>query len=205
MKTQMKQFTKIAAATALLATSLISTGAMAEAVTNSVDARAGLAPALEMTCTPVSFGVWRVPVRAGGAVTTITLDASTNAVTAGGNLTRVAQSLSVGSWIHSRGTCTMSGSTAANATNATTGITGATAMAFSAANAAATGYVGLVAAPVAAALVATLTVGSTSAISSGATTFYVGGVLTIPTTIVVDNYGGYKTTGFATVSADDGV
>jgi hypothetical protein len=201
----MKTLTKIAAATTVLAASLISTAAMAEAVTNSVDAYAGLAPALEMSCTPVSFGVWRVPVRAGGAVTTVTLDAAVNSVTPAGNLGRVAQSTANAAWIHNRGVCTMSGSTAADATNATTSIASATAMPFSAAAAAATGYTGLNAAATAAALVATLTVGASSAITGGATTFYVGGVLSIPATIVVDNYGGYKTTTAATVTADDGI
>lgn len=204
MKTQMKQFTKIAAATALLAASLISTGAMAETVTSTIDAKAGLAPAIELSCTPVSFGVWRVPVRSTSGTTTITLNAAADTVVASGNTTRVAQS-AVGAWIHSKGVCTLSGSLAADTTAANVSISENTAMAFSAADATATGYTSLNAATTAAALVATLTVPVTSVITSGATTFNVGGVLTIPQNIVVGNYGGYKTTTPATVSVQDDV
>ncbi len=201
MKTQMKQFTKIAAATALLAASLISTGAMAESVTSSIDAKAGLQPALEMTCTPLSFGVWRVPVRTGTGVTTITLDAGANSVTAGGELNRVAKS-SNGAWIHNKGVCTVSGSRAADNTLAsiTVNSSSGTNMAFIGD---AASFTSLAAANTPADLRATLDVPTSSTFQTGATTFNIGGVLTIPGTIIAANYGGYKTSTAASITAAD--
>jgi len=197
----MKKLHKILAVTAL--SSLVATGAMADTASDTVDATAGLAPALELSCTDVSFGVWRVPVRSSGGTTTITLDRDNDSVAASGNTTRVAQSSSHASWVHSRGECTVSGSTAADATAADVSLTDGAAMAFSVADAAATGYVGLAAANTAASLAATLNVPTTTSISSGSATFYIGGVLTIPQDIGATNYGGYKTSSSATVTVDD--
>ncbi len=198
----MNKLYKILAVTAL--TSLAATSAMAESASDTVDATAGLQPALELSCTDVSFGVWRVPIRSAGGATTITLDKANDTVTAGGNTTRVAQSMSDASWTHARGECTLSGSTAADETAATLSIADNVDMAFAAAAAAATGYAGLDAATAAATLLATLDIPETATISSGSTSFYVGGTLTIPETIIADNYGGYKTTAAATISANDG-
>lgn len=197
----MKRITKIYAVAAI--TLLAATGAQADTASDSVDAKAGLQPALELSCTDVSFGVWRVPIRSAGGATTITLDASNDTVAASVNTTRVAQSTSHASWTHSRGECTVAGSTAADNTNADVSISGATAMPFTATDAAGTGFVGLAAPGTAAALAANLTVPATTKITSGASSFYVGGVLTIPQNIVSGNYGGYKTTESATVTVDD--
>lgn len=200
----MKKVLQLSAIAAL--TALAANGARAETASDSVDATAGLQPALELSCTDVSFGVWRVPVRASGSgTTTITLDASNDSVTPGGNTTRVAQSQSDASWAHSRGTCTLSGSLANEETSAAITITGNTNMAFTGANAAASGYVGLAAPTTAAALTATLSVPPNVTISGGAASFHVGGVLTIPQAIVADNYGGYKTSAAADITVDDGV
>ena len=199
----MKNIIKIIAIAA--SSLLIATAAWAEQASDTVDATAGLQPALELSCTDVSFGVWRVPLRDSGGTTTITLDRDNDTVTPGGNTTRVAQSTSDVSWSHSRGVCTLSGSTAADDTSATISIQDSTDMAFGAADSTATGYTGLDAATAAATLTATLNAPESATITSGATTFYVGGLLTIPQTIVADNYGGYKTNTSATVSADDGV
>jgi len=197
MKTTTKIFS-IAALSLLTASSVF-----AEQASDSVDAKAGLAPALELSCTDVSFGVWRVPVRSSGGTTTITLDRANDTVAASGNTTRVAQSNTDISWDHSRGECTLSGSTAADATAATITIASNTDMAFTAANAATTGYVGLDAATAAASMTASLNVPNTTTITSGSSTFYVGGVLTIPQAIIADNYGGYKTSSSATITAND--
>lgn len=197
----MKKLHKILAVTAL--SSLVATGAMADTASDSVDAKAGLAPALELSCTDVSFGVWRVPVRSTGGTTTITLNRANDTVAASGNTTRVAQSSSHASWVHSRGECTVSGSTAPNDTAADVSITNGAAMAFTGKAAADTGYVGLAAPGSGASLAATLTTGATTTITSGSSTFYIGGTLTIPETIVTGNYGGYKTTTAATVQVDD--
>ncbi len=198
----MNKLDKILAVTAL--TGLAATSAMAETASDTIDATAGLKPALELRCTDVNFGVWRVPIRDTGGVTIITLNRDNDSVAAIKNTTRVAQSLSDASYTHRRGECTLSGSTAADATAAGISIAGNTNMAFSPANAAATGYVGLDAATSAATLGASLNVPTAATITSGAATFYVGGVLTIPQVIIADNYGGYKTTQPATITADDG-
>jgi len=197
----MKRITKIYAVAAI--TLLAATGAQADTASDSVDAKAGLQPALELSCTDVSFGVWRVPTRTADGTTIITLGASDNTAVATGNTARVAQSTSVSSWAHSRGECTVAGSTAANDTNAAVTISDATAMSFTATAAAGTGFLGLAAPGTAAALAANLTVPATTKITSGASSFYVGGVLTIPQNIVSGNYGGYKTTESATVTVDD--
>lgn len=187
-------------------TALAATGAHAEIASDSVDATAGLQPALELSCTDVSFGVWRVPVRSGGTETTITLTTLSDAAVAGGETTRVAQSESDVSWAASRGACTLSGSTAAVETAVDISISGNEEMAFAGAAAQATGYANLPAPTATAALTATLELPSSPVTiqNDGTASFYVGGVLTIPATIVADNYGGYKTTAPATISVDDG-
>lgn len=186
-------------------TALAATGVRAEVASDSVDATAGLQPALELSCTDVSFGVWRVPVRSGGGTTTITLDRDANTAAESGNTTRVAKSESDISWAHSRGTCTLSGSTAAVETAVDISISGNEEMAFAGAAAQATGYANLNAPATAATLTATLNAPTSVTIQNdGTASFYVGGVLTIPATIVADNYGGYKTTAPATISVDDG-
>ena len=201
MEEHKKKLHKILAVTAL--SSLFATGAMADTASDTVDAKAGLVPALELSCTDVSFGVWRVPVRSTGGDTIITLDRATNTAAASGNDSRVAQSLSDASWTQSRGECTLSGSRAADSTAADVSITGGTGMTFTGQAAATTGFVGLAAPSTAATLAATLTTGATTTITSGASTFYIGGTLTIPETIVSANYGGYKTSEAATVTVDD--
>ena len=197
----MKRMSKLYAIAAI--TLLGATGAQADTASDSVDAKAGLQPALELSCTDVSFGVWRVPVRSSGGTTTITLDRANDTVAATGNTTRVAQSSSHASWVHSRGECTVSGSTAADTTAADVTITGGNNMGFTGAAAATSGYVGLNAPGADATLGATLNAAATTTIASGSSTFYVGGVLTIPQDILSTNYGGYKTTSSATVAVDD--
>ena len=201
----MNKISKIAAAVAVLA-AFASSNSFAETASDTVDAKAGIQPAMELVCTDVSFGVWRIPARTGAA-TTITLDRATGAVTATGNTTRVAQSTSNASWLHERGTCTLSGSTAANGAAVAITLTGSTAMSFDAANATTTGFVGLNAPTTAVTgMQATLDAPATVTLGAGGTaTFYIGGVLTIPGTISANNYGGYKTTTSATVTANDGV
>ena len=199
MKSTRKIFT-LAALTLLTASSVY-----AEQASDSVDAKAGLQPALELTCTDVSFGVWRVPIRSSGGTTTITLSQDTDEATIGGsNVSRVAQSNS-GTWLANRGLCTLSGSTAANATVVAITKANSTDMALSGAADGVSGYAGLDAPTTAASLVATLDVPTTATMNSeGEATFHIGGVLTIPQNIIANNYGGYKTTTAATITADDG-
>jgi hypothetical protein len=190
------------AALGMLATS----SSFAETASDTVDAKVGIQPAMELICSDVSFGVWRIPARTGAA-TTITLDRDTGVVTATGNTTRVAQSTSNASWLHSRGECILSGSTAATGTAVAITMSGSTAMSFDAANSSTTGFAGLNAPTTSAVgMQATLNSVSTVNLATGGTaTFFIGGVLTIPGTIAPANYGGYKTSTSATVTANDGV
>lgn len=179
--------------------------ALAETASDTVDANAGLQPVMELTCTDVSFGVWRVPVRTTGGTTVITLDAAANTVTPSVNTTQVAQSLN-GAWAHNRGTCTLSGSSATESTSATVTYTANLAKAFTGANAAATGFTNLDAPAVDATLTADITGPVNCTIDvNGECSFFLGGVLTIPEAIIADNYGGYRTSGPATVEVEDGV
>lgn len=200
----MKQFTKIAAATALLAGSLISTGAMAETVTSTIDATAGLQPALELTCTPVKFGVWRVPVRSGSVTTEITLTTTTDSPTVAGEQNRVAQSFTAG-WEPTRGKCTLSGTPAATDALVDVTMTDFTNMPLGGAADSLSKYVGLNAPGTALTLMkaSLVTVATATVTSTGTATFYIGGTLTIPAVIVKANYGGYKTTSAAGMSVDD--
>ena len=201
----MNKLSKIAAAVAVLA-AFASTNTFAETASDTVDAKAGIQPAMELVCTDVSLGVWRIPARTGAA-TTITLDKGTGDVVASGNTSRVAQSTANASWLHNRGTCTLSGSTAANGASVTITMSGNTAMPFDAANSTTTGFAGLNAPTTAVSgMQATLDAPATVTLGAGGSaTFYIGGVLTIPGTISANNYGGYKTTTSATVTANDGV
>ena len=196
---------KISLAIATLAM-LASHSSFAETASDTVDAKVGIQPAMELVCSDVSFGVWRIPARTGAA-TTITLDRDTGTVTATGNTTRVAQSTSNASWLHSRGECVLSGSTAATGTAVSITMSGSTAMSFDAANSSTTGFAGLNAPTTAVTgMQATLDAPATVTLGAGGSaTFYIGGVLTIPGTISANNYGGYKTTTSATVTANDGV
>lgn len=167
--------------------------AAADTVTATVNAKAGLSPVLSLTCTDVNFGVWRVPVRSAGGVTTIVLTVSANnstgatTATIGGNSTTVAAAS--GYEVPEAALCTVNGSNNISATiqNAIANNTGLT-FGPSAHN-------NLKNPNTAASLSAELSLaGSGVAISAtGNGTFRVIGTLTIPETIVEQNYGGYST------------
>ncbi len=202
----MNKLDKILAVTAL--TGLAATSAMAETASDSVDATAGLKPALELRCTDVSFGVWRVPIRSAGGDTTITLDRDSNSASAAGNTTRVAQTHADASWTQSRGVCTLSGSTASDGQNATITIDGNAdgtggIRGFVSADADITGYAGLAGAGDATALSAYLNVPTSVVMTDGSATFYIGGVLTIPQNIIADYYGGYRTPHATAIAVHD--
>jgi len=59
--------------------------AAAETATDTIDVYAGLAPVMELSCSDVNFGVWRVPTgtRSGGATTVALATDSTTSITAG--------------------------------------------------------------------------------------------------------------------------
>lgn len=177
-------------------------------ITASVNARAGLSPVLSVTCDAVNFGVWRVPIRTNGGITTITLTVSANTAagvstgTPSGNTTNV--SLDSRYLPPSAATCTVLGSRPINST-LPTAITGNTNLSFIASN-----HESLPTPTTLAPLTADLALAGTGvavdALGGGA--FRVTGVLTIPEVIAAANYGGYQTgtgttVGGATVSFTD--
>jgi hypothetical protein len=163
-------------------------------VSDTVDALAGLAPVLDLACTPVSFGVWRVPTGARAAVNTVTLtmEDTTTKYTASG-------SISLGSGATATpyaGVCAMTGSNNMSSTGAALVMTNNTAMAFSGA-----AVLNRVTPTTSAALTATLATPATVSIDAdGAATWYVVGELTIPNNLVTANYGGYQSTTAATAT-----
>ncbi len=195
----MKKFTKRILVTALLAGSLATT-AQAETASTTVQVFAGLAPVIQLTCTDVNFGTWRVPTGAG-AVTTITLDGASDIAIAAGAITNVA--LSTTRNTSANGVCTVTGSLKTAGNGAAT-LTGGTAS-FSAN----TGSTGFMDESVTAPNTALETLGyvlalssTTPAISAGGASFKIGGVMTIPVGLVSANYGDYKAP-TVTVSFDD--
>lgn len=165
----------------------------ADTVTASVNARAGVSPVLSLTCNDVNFGVWRVPVRTGGSATTITLTVSANSAagattaTVGGQATWV--SFASGYQVPDAALCTVAGATKHSAT-IQTAISDNTGLTFGASN-----HNNLNNPVQVASLSANLSLGGIGVAidSNGAGTFRVVGVLSIPATITVNNYGGYKT------------
>ena len=196
----MKFIKKTAVALAMLATAG-SSSVFAATTAANIDATAGLQPVLSMTCTPVKFGVWRVPVRSTGGTTTITLSTTSDTAAPSGNTNGGVAMSAAAAFLSARGLCTVVGSTAADATAMTITLT---ASATSMGSDGASVYTGLGAPTTAATGMSTiLSAPSTSAITNSGTTFYVGGTLTIPQTIVAGNYGAYKTTTPVVITVDD--
>ena len=196
----MKFIKKTAVALAMLATAG-SSSIFAATTTANIDATAGLQPVLSMTCTPVKFGVWRIPTRTSGGTTLITLPNTSDTATSSGNTAGGVAMSSTAAFQSARGVCTMVGSTAPDATAMTIAMTtSATSMASDGASV----YTGLGAPTTAVTGLSTiLNSPSTSAIISSGTTFHVGGILTIPQTIVSANYGAYKTSTPVVITVDD--
>lgn len=194
----MTSFKKSAAVLAMLA----STGAapvFAATASADMDVTAGLAPVMVMTCTPLKFGVWRVPVRNTGNATVVELSLTSDTPTVNGNTTGVALSTTAG-WGAARGQCTMSGSAAADATQTAISATNMAQPLFPDNNSA---YPGLAAPLTDVSLTYDLIPATTSTITNGGTTFYVGGQLNIPETIISANYGAYKTSLAPVITVDD--
>ena len=198
-----KQFNNItlAAVTALVVIGG-SSPTWAASASADIEAIAGIQPLVSLDCTPINFGVWRVPVRASGGVTTVTLAATSGATAAlSGNTTSVSASTKSGH-AATPGVCTFTGSAAPDGTAvALTTQTGAADMTGDG-----TAYIGI-AAPASAVLSmgATLTTPTGVTTTAGASTFYVGGVLEIPSVITAANYGGYKADAPFAITADDGI
>lgn len=199
----MKRITKLHVCTLMMAISgaLLAGNASAQQSSDTVDAYAGIAPTLELTCTDVNFGVWRMGTGTRGGATVITLPSDgTVAVRSGGT---AALSTSNSHQAPVRSTCQLKGSGAPDTTVATVTLSNNLAMAFSGTSS--NNFAVTLPAPTTDAVLTANLTASTLApvISGGATQIYLGGVLTIPDNIVAANYGSYKTVTPLTVSLED--
>lgn len=212
----MKFSKKLTAAAAIVAAGF-ATNVAAETATDTIEVYAGLAPVLELICTDVKFGVWRIPVRSSNGTTTITLtdNAGATEYAVGGNSTGVAKSAAAEA-APTLGSCTFTGSVATEGSETmgvsmATTVTGASVASGSLTDgsmiaAADNDYAGLDGADTAAALEFELSFpGLTAVDENGAGSFKIAGVLTIPEDIVTANYGGYKQNGTITVTINDDV
>ncbi len=198
-----KQFNKIALA-AVTAIAVVGGSAPTWAATASADieAIAGIQPLVSLECTPINFGVWRVPVRASGGITSVLVPPVLGSTaTLSGNVASVAASAKAGH-AATPGVCTFTGSSAPDGT--TLALTTQLGMADMAGDASA--YVG-VAAPSGLIfnMTAQLTTPTGIVTTGGSSTFYVGGTLEIPSVVAATNYGGYKSADPFSITADDGI
>lgn len=199
----MKRINKLHLCSLMMAISsaLLSGQASAQTSSDTVDAYAGIAPTLELTCSDVNFGVWRMGTGSRGGATIVTLPSNGNSATSTGGTAALSNAKSHQAPV--RSTCQLKGSGAPNATAATVTLKDNTNMTFAGTNS--NNFAVTLAAPVtAAALTANLTASTLAPlISGGATQVYIGGELTIPDNVIADNYGSYKTSTPLTVELED--
>lgn len=202
------KFSKKLTTLATIVAAGFATNVAAETAEDTIDVYAGLAPVLEMTCSDVNFGVWRVPTGDRGDSTTITLNAASVAeatVTTGGGAD-TAVSLSNNYDAPAAGTCNVTGSTVSNNNGEATITTGSSGTFLgTASNPFATGLAAPTALPPGSAFDFTLSLstGTPAIDSNGEATFQVIGSMEIPNNLVSDNYGAYKSEGSSTVEFDD--
>ncbi|KAB7689737.1 DUF4402 domain-containing protein [Plesiomonas shigelloides] len=199
----MKRINKLHLCSLMMAISsaLLSGQASAQSSFDTVDAYAGIAPTLELTCSDVNFGVWRMGTGSRGGDTLITLPSDGSAAVRSGGTAALSNANSHQAPV--RSTCQLKGSGAPNATVATVTLKDNTNMTF--AGTSSNNFAVTLPAPVsAAALTANLTASTLApVISGGSTQVYIGGELTIPDNIVEANYGSYKTSAPLTVTLED--
>ncbi|WP_404400529.1 hypothetical protein LG288_11080 [Idiomarina seosinensis] len=182
-----------------------SSSTMAETATDTIDVYAGLAPALELTCSDVNFGVWRVKQGNTGFKVVLATD-STFSVTGTGT-GDAAKSENFPDPV--AGSCTATGSAAADASTGTASITGDIGETLKAVSAGTTNYFDgqQIGVPTGSKVLNyTLDLSSTSpVITSGTATFTIGGEVDIPADIVAADHGGYVSSAIHTVTFNDNV
>lgn len=168
-------------------------------VSTSVNAVAGLAPVMALTCTDVNFGVWTVPAGDRGGVTTLSMTVNSpdssgavESIVVGGVPT-VAQI-----YPDTAGRCVVQGAW----NSLTAAISNNSGMAFGTSNHIVA--LGSVKVPTVAntSMTANLVLSTLtpSVNASNEAFFYVVGDLTIPNNLIAANYGGYRANVSATVS-----
>lgn len=186
----MKRFTKISCCAAVVAASLAFT-AQAETASTTVNVYAGLASVMELSCTDVNFGVWRVPTGTrinGATVVTLNNDDSTGITGSTANIALSADNLAP-----KAGVCDVTGSSKATGTGTaslsaatgsflTNGGTGFNAETLSAPGTAVSSFTYALALSSATPLISV----------TGTASFTIQGTMSIPDSLVAGNYGGYK-------------
>lgn len=188
----MKTTIKLTLGAALVAGSLAGV-AKAETSNATIDVYAGLSSVMELTCSDVNFGVWRVPTgtRSGGATTVSLTSSDTTSITSGGT-DKIA--LSTKYEAPKSGKCIVSGSTAADSAKGAASITAGDTGSF--VTNGGTGFNNeTLAAPTAVVSGFTYSLAVTEGsptINSGAASFGITGTMVIPDSLTNDNYGGYQ-------------
>ncbi len=192
-------------AAALVATSIASTAWIASptwaaSASADIEATAGILPLLQVECTPLNLGVWRIPVRSGGLSTWISIPSSFGAVPqVSPNQNTVSASVRSGHTA-TPAQCTLSGTSAPDGTEiGLSGLTGFNLVG----SGASYNDLGM---PVAGLTIPgeffppsfVTTVG-------GSVVFHIGGIMEIPATVTSDAYGGYRSSSPQTLTVDDGV
>jgi hypothetical protein len=197
MKTSIRKITVLFAVLAAMGSTSVF-AASEGPVTADVNALAGLAPVLDLACTDVSFGVWRVPTGARGGTNTVTLtmNGATTQYATGGSGGSIALG-SGASAVPAAGVCSLTGSNNAGASDAKLVLSNNTGLSFAGA-----AVLDRLKPTTDAALSADLSVSTatTSVDANGEASWYIVGVLTIPNSLVTDNYGGYQTASAATAT-----
>ena len=189
-----KSYKILAAAVLLVATPSAS---LAEITSSVVDSWVGLESPFRISCSDVNFGVWFVPVGDRGGPTTITLfitseTSNTGVSISGTDSGRLAVIKEQGYKAPLAGVCDVDGSLAANGDELTIGFENDSNTDMSLEPSLHKYAEGLSAAPISASLSVSLSAPEKANITEGEATFRVVGALTIPQSIVRDNYGAYK-------------
>lgn len=174
----------------------------AESATDrSVNAVAGLHPMIELNCTPVNLGVWRVPKRNAGGTTRIMLDIDRAHLGAQiSQNTAVARASGHPDWEPAFGVCTVTQSRALDQSSAVVTIQNNRLLkVVPDANA----FTAVPAGRANSALRIDVYAPTLTRISNGTSTFLIGGGITIPEKIIDADYGAYRTATRPLVSVDD--
>jgi hypothetical protein len=149
----------------------------------NVNAVAGLLPVLQLVCTDIDFGVWRVQTRDSVQASTVELD-DKDTTTLGGQAVGLSKANTTRQPV--AGTCTVSGSQAGNGQKIKVSLASAADLDFDGSNDSDLGR------PNAAATMrANFSVPNTVTVNGGSGSFKVWGKLTVPARIIRENYGAY--------------
>lgn len=159
---------------------------------------------VELSCTPLSLGVWRVPRRDVDMPSLVMLDVDRPQMGVQVYLnTAIAQATGHANWSPVYSTCTLTNSSAMDMTSAKVTIINNRNLKVKG-NVTAFDGINAPLAPAAGILVNVYTVNLTR-INNGQSTFLVGGSVSYPKKIVQGNHGGYTLVSYPTIRVDDGM